>query len=271
MKNQNTNVIKKARKTRSDKGKKRGSRGQNGYNVTSKSSNAAIKKMIKKVNSVIDTYRIPASPDISNAEASSVLDYTASKVQKILSFDVKGEKLSLVDNHIPETDESAEYIRKVLKRQEDADAVSKEQAKNKGKTYVESKKLNELLKAIPTFSKKIDEIQKQLENTEKYVNISGGQLVAVPEHQGKNIARRQNRDIALKELVARSNHDWKSEGKIEDMIDRLYDDQEGNADLIAELNSGKWDGELIEKVNLRAMGIDVYNPFSDEGDDTYLF
>lgn len=246
------------RKTRSDKGKPR-----NPFKVTSQSSDAAIKRMLNKVNSVIDTYRIPATDKISNEEAASVLEYTAGKVQSILRFDVKNEGINMVDNRIPVNDEAVKYIKDVLKRQEDAEAKQKE----KHPDFVAGKKINELLKSIPTFAKKIDQIQKQLGDTEKFKNISGVTLQAVPEGAGHRKAIWANREAATLELVARANNDWK-DIKFSEVLDKLYEDKFANSDIINDLAAGKWDGELLERANLRYLGLDTdeeeeeYNPFA---------
>lgn len=248
------------RKTRSDKGKKRGPR--DAYKINSTSSDTAIKRMLNKVNSVIDTYRISATDKISNDEAAAVLDYASNKVQSILSFDVKGERLNMVDNHIPVTDESVEYIRKVLKRQEEAEATQKE----KHPDFKAGKHINELLKDLPTFSKKVDQIQKQLEETEKYKNLSGGTLQAVPEGAGHRKAIWANRETATLELVARATYNFK-EIDIDEVLNKLYEDKSANQDIIDDLNAGKWTGEVLERANLRYLGLDIededeeYNPF----------
>lgn len=249
------------RKTRSDKGTKRGPRDP--FKVNSQSSDSTIKRMLNKVNSVIDTYRIEATDKISNKDTASVLKYTADKVQTILRFDVKNEGINMVDNHIPVNDESVKYIKEVLKRQEDAEAKQKE----KHPDFVAGKKINELLKSIPTFSKKINEIQKQLEDTEKFKNLSGVSLQEVPEGKGHRLAIWANREAATLELVARATQSWKNV-KIEEVINTLYEDKSANADIISELADGKWDGELLERANLRYLGLatdeeeEEYNPFA---------
>lgn len=242
------------RKVRSDKGKKRGPRDP--FKIDSSSSDTAIKRMLTKVNSVIDTYRIEATSDISNEEASNVLSQASSRVQNILTFGPNNEKLDLVDDHVPVTQAAVDYIRKVLKRQEDNEAKQKE----KDKDYQSGKRINELLKDLPTLSKKLDQIQRQLENPEKYVNLSGERLIAVPQGQGHRKAIWANRAAALNELAARANKDW-SDVKFSDVIDKIYEDQLNNADIIGELASGKWTGELMEEANLRAMGIETSSPF----------
>ena len=242
------------RKTRSDKGVKRGPRDP--FKINSQSSDAAIRRMLTKVNSVIDTYRIEATDRISNEEAAGVLSQAASRVQNILSFGPANESINLVNEHVPVTSSSIDYIRTVLKRQEDAEATQLA----KDSTYKAGKKINELLKDLPTLAKKINEIQKQLENPEKYVNLSGEKLIAVPQGQGHRKAIWANRATALNELVARANRDW-SDTKFSDVIDKLYEDQLNNGDIIDALSSGKWTGELMEEANLRAMGIETSSPF----------
>lgn len=231
------------RKVRSDKGKPR-----NPFKVTSQSSDAAIKRMLNKVNSVIDTYRIEATDTISNEEASNVLSQASSRVQNILTFGPNNEKLDLVDDHVPVTQAAVDYIRKVLKRQEDNEAKQKE----KDKDYKPGFRINELLKDLPTLSKKLDQIQKQLADPEKYNNVSEGKLIVVPQGQGHRKAIWQNRATALNELVARANKDY-SETPFGDVIAKLYDDAEANADIIGDLQSGKWTGELMEEANLRVI------------------
>lgn len=249
------------RKTRSDKGTKRGPRDP--FKVNSQSSDSTIKRMLNKVNSVIDTYRIEATDKISNDDAAAVVDYTAGKVQSILRFDVKNEGINMVDNHIPVNDESVKYIKDVLKRQEDAEAKQKEAHPD----FVAGKKINELLKSIPTFSKKIDQIQQQLEDTQKFKNLSGVTLQEVPEGAGHRKAIWANREAATLELVARATQAWK-DIDLGDVIDKLYEDKYANADIIDDLSAGKWDGELLERANLRYLGLDTdeeeeeYNPFA---------
>lgn len=234
------------RKVRSDKGKKRGPRDP--FKIDSSSSDTAIKRMLTKVNSVIDTYRIEATGDISNEEASNVLSQASSRVQNILTFGPNNEKLDLVDDHVPVTQAAVDYIRKVLKRQEDNEAKQKE----KDKDYQSGKRINELLKDLPTLSKKLDQIQKQLEDSDRYHNVSDGKLVVVPEGKGHRLAIWKNREIALNELAARANNDY-SDHKFRDVIDKLYEDQLANADIIGDLQSGKWTGELMEEANLRVI------------------
>lgn len=245
------------RKIRSDKGKKRGPRAS--FNVTSESTDAKIKAMLKKVNDAIATYKIPSTPDWSASDVEAIVDQAKGRVQNILTFikgDGKVEQIKVGDKGIPLTQESIDYVKNVLKRQEEAEAKQKAIDPD----FKAGKKINELLKEFPTFSKKLDEIQDQLRHPEMYEHLGKDEdvkVVDVPKGKGKIVTARANRKAATIEMIARATHTW--EDKIQDVIDKLYEDESQNGDIIDELRSGKWTGDLLERANMRAMGIDIYD------------
>lgn len=249
------------RKTRSDKGQKRGPRAS--FNVTSTSTDDQIKAMLKKVNDILKTYQIPSTPDWSDKDVEKIVDRAKGRVQNILSF-IKGngeiEKIDVGDKGIPLTQESIDYVKTVLKRQEDVELKQKA----KDPSFVAGKKLNDLLKEFPTFSKELDKIQEQLKDPDKYEHIGKDtdvKVVDVPKGKGRIIAMRANKKAATMEMIARAY--YKPTEDIKDVIQKLYEDQKQSGDytkhidLLDELRDGKWTGDLLDRVNLRAMGIDI--------------
>lgn len=231
------------RKTRSDKGKKRLKKDY--FNVTSSSTDKQIKDMLKKVNYAISTYNIPSSSDWSIEDINDIVNQAISRVSNILTF-VKGngiiEELELKNGKIPITQESADYIRNVLNRQE-KDEILQKQIDSE---YISGKKINDLLRDFPTFAKKISQIQNQLSNPDKYENLSD-----YKENESSSPTRKD----ATLELIARAQHTWDED--ISDVIEKLYEDVNKNNDIIEELRSGKWTGDLLERANLIALGIET--------------
>ena len=230
--------------------------------VTSKSSDTEIKGFITALNRKIKGYRntktLPVSED--------VYENFANKVQNSLSFNkwTKGhtgyeeEGITLKEGkngiYVPTTKEAVDYIRKTLETQESA--FEKQKAINPD--YIRGKTIAESLADLPTLKEKIATVTEQLKDPDKYESVSGEKAIDTSGLKGtaKKEAEKQNKIRAITEINARAAEVYTT--TFSEDIDKLYEDSEANADLIARLNSERWDSsDLMEEVHIRSLGIDM--------------
>lgn len=244
------------RKSRSDKGIKR-----KDANITSKSSDKDIAKLIQRINNKINSY-YNASDLGSDTEV--VAENFVNRVQNLLTFESAKftNKLELVEKdgkyYIPKTKESIDWFKDTLSRQEKA----REEQSNKDETYKPGRTLTQQLDALRTFNETVKKTQEDLNDPDK-ANYSNAVLLEPNKKatkEEKEAIKEINRKEAVREIIARAEHVYTE--SISDTIDKLYEDQVKNADLIAQLGaSEKWTGELLEEVNLRAEGIVIEDIF----------
>lgn len=230
--------------------------------VTSKSSDEEIKSFITALNRKIKGYRNTKTMPINE----EVYENFADKVQNILTFNrwTKGhaghEKVGITLKegkngiYVPNTKEAVDYIRKTLETQE----ASFEKQKKANPDYIRGKTIAESLAALPTLKEKIATVTEQLKDPDKYESVSGEKAIDTTSLKGaaKKDAEKQNKFKAITEINARAAEVYST--KFSEDIDKLYEDSTGNADLIARLNSEKWDSsDLMEEVHIRALGIDM--------------
>lgn len=237
--------------------------------LTSHSSDEEIRAALRNINSKIKSYSEPALTNLglTSEEAEDVKLQFTGRVQGLLTFlDTKTielrERKSGFDL-IPVTQRSVDAYRELMKKQEDAYAAQKKM----DPTYKRLESVSEKLEKLPSLDKKLDIVMSQMKEPEKYATYSDEKLKDLPRkglsHEERRNIKEENKRAAAAELAARANHVY--EDSISDAIDKLYDDEVANKDLIEQLHNGKWSGELLERVNLRAEGIVV-----EENDPTYM-
>lgn len=244
------------RKSRSDKGIKR-----KDTNITSKSSDKDIKKFIQRINNKINSYYNASN---LRADTEVVAENFVTRVQNLLTFETTKftNKLELVEKdgkyYIPKTKESVDWFKDTLGRQERA----REEQTNKDETYKPGRTLAQQLDELRTFNETIKKTQEDLNDPDK-ASYSNAVLLEPNKNatkEEKATIKEINRREAVKEIIARAEHVYTE--SISDTIDKLYEDQVKNADLIEKLGaSEKWTGELLEEVNLRAEGIVIEDIF----------
>lgn len=230
--------------------------------VTSKSSDTEIKSFITALNRKIKGYRNTKTMPVSE----EVYENFADKVQNSLTFNrwSKGhagyeeEGITLKEGkngiYVPTTKEAVDYIRKTLETQEAA--FEKQEKANPD--YVRGKTIAESLATLPTLKEKIATVTEQLKDPAKYESVSGEKAINTTGLKGtaKKEAEKQNKIRAITEINARAAEVYST--TFSEDIDKLYEDSTGNADLIARLNSERWDSsDLMEEVHIRALGIDM--------------
>ena len=230
--------------------------------VTSKSSDEEIKGFIKALNRKIKGYRNTKTMPVDE----EVYENFADRVQNSLTFNkwTKGHtgyeevgiKLKEGKNgmYVPNTKESIDYIRKTLETQESA--FEKQEKLNPD--YVRGKTIAESLADLPTLKEKIAIVTEQLKDPEKYESVSGEKAIDTTSLKGKDKkeAEKQNKYRAISEINARASEVYST--SFSEDIDKLYEDKVSNADLIARLDSERWDSsDLMEEVHIRALGIDM--------------
>ena len=230
--------------------------------VTSKSSDTEIKSFITALNRKIKGYRNTKTMPVSE----EVYENFADKVQNSLTFNrwTKGhagyesEGIELKEGkngiYVPTTKDAVDYIRKTLETQEAA--FEKQEKLNPD--YKRGKTIAESLADLPTLKEKIVNVTEQLKDPERYESVSGEKAIDTSGLKGKakKEAEKQNKFRAITEINARASEVYST--TFSEDIDKIYEDSTGNADLIARLNSERWDAsDLMEEVHIRALGIDM--------------
>lgn len=227
---------------------------------TSKSSDKEIVSFLSSINKKLSGYYNVAGEDVG--------EQMSGRVQQILTFDRfnKGgqgyteEKLPLVDGKIAlrkKEDKLAavHYIRMVLERQENKTEQAKTKMAAIGKTFTEdmrAKTITETLSAIPTVQEKIKKVEEDLAIDNR--SFSGEKLVQGEEEKKRDFNKRA-KEMAVRELQARATTVYEDE--FSDVISKLYEEYGSNLDIIEQLRSQRWTGEIMEEANIRAMGIHV--------------
>ena len=227
---------------------------------TSKSSDKEIVNFLSSINKKLSGYYKVAGDDVG--------EQMSDRVQQVLTFkkwlkDGKGveeETLPLVDGKIAlrkKEDKLAaiHYIRKVLERQEAKIEESRAVALSKGETFDEdlrSKTITETLSAIPTVQEKIKKVEDDLKVDDRAVS---GEKLVQGEKEKKRDFNKRAKEMAIRELQARAIAVY--EDSFSEVISKLYEEYGANYDIIQQLDTQRWTGELMEEANLRAMGIHV--------------
>lgn len=227
---------------------------------TSKSSDKEIVNFLSSINKKLSGYYNVAGDDVG--------EQMSGRVQQILTFDRfnKGgqgyteEKLPLVDGKIAlrkKEDKLAavHYIRMVLERQENKTEEAKTKMATIGKTFTEdmrAKTITETLSAIPTVQEKIKKVEEDLAIDNR--SFSGEKLVQ-GENEKKRSFNKRAKEMAIREMQARATTVYEDE--FSDVISKLYEEYGSNLDIIEQLRSQRWTGEIMEEANIRAMGIHV--------------
>jgi len=221
-------------------------------NITSKSSDKDILNFIQAINAKMRTYQ---DKSLSNEQKELFGESIANRVQNLLKFEKKNEteQIPLAKGvngaYIPKDMNTVKYLRDVLTRQEAARESEGITPDDEGYTTI-STQLNNLL----TFKEKLKKTEEQLkdENYQKRQFDETAKVIVDPKLT--KAQKKANRDAALKELTARYKYDWSQEGNFGDAIDKIY--EMGDQELIDDLRNGKWTGDLMEEVNVKAFGYD---------------
>lgn len=237
--------------------------------LTSNSSDEEIRAALRGINDKIKSYSEPALTKLglSSDEVKDVQLQFSGRVQGLLTF-LDKETISLKERKsgfelIPVTKKNVDAYRELLKKQEE----SYKKQKEIDNTYKRQETVAEKLDKLPALDDKLNEIQNQMKDKDRYATYSDETLVDIPRkgisHEERKNRKEINRRAAAAELAARANHEFSS--SISDAIEKLYEDEVANKDLIDQLNNGKWSGELLERVNLRADGLDI-----EDNDPTHM-
>lgn len=227
---------------------------------TSKSSDKEIVSFLSSINKKLSGYYNVAGEDVG--------EQMSGRVQQVLTFKkwlkngqgVEEETLPLIDGKIAlrkKEDKLAaiHYIRKVLERQEAKIAESRAIAIAAGESFddsMRSKTITETLSAIPTVQEKIKKVEDDLMGINRSVTY---EHLAQGETEKKRSFNRRAKEMAIRELQARATAVY--EDDFSEVISKLYEEYSSNADIIEQLRSQRWTGEIMEEANLRAMGIHV--------------
>lgn len=227
---------------------------------TSKSSDKEIVNFLSSINKKLSGYYNVAGDDVG--------EQMSGRVQQVLTFKkwlkngqgVEEETLPLTDGKIAlrkKEDKLAaiHYIRKVLERQEAKIADSKATAIAAGESFddsMRSKTITETLSAIPTVQEKIKKVEDDLMGINRSVTY---EHLTQGETEKKRSFNRRAKEMAIRELQARAVAVY--EDDFSEVISKLYEEYGANVDIIDQLRSQRWTGELMEEANLRAMGIHV--------------
>lgn len=227
---------------------------------TSKSSDKEIVNFLSSINKKLSGYYNVAGEDVG--------EQMSGRVQQVLTFKkwltggkgVEEETLPLVDGKIAlrkKEDKAAaiNYIRKVLERQEAKIAESKATAIAAGESFTDdmrSKTITETLTAIPTVQEKIKKVEDDLMGINKSVTY---EHLAQGENEKKRSFNRRAKEMAIREMQARAVQVY--EDDFSEVISKLYEEYGANVDIIEQLRSQRWTGEIMEEANIRAMGIHV--------------
>ena len=223
--------------------------------ITSSSSDKDIMNLIQTINAKGRGYY--NAKDLDNEQKEALGDQFMGRVQNLLSYRNTSLPLSEANDgrlFIPKKKESVDYIRSVLKKQEEFEAAQKAI----DSSFTRNKTLAENLQELKTYTEKIKSIQDDLAK-DTYTPFSDA-VLRKPEKgmtkEQKQDIKRLNRDAAIKEAYARATHAWEKDDKFEDVIDKLYamGDLNGANEVISELQTGKWTGDLMERANVVAYG-----------------
>lgn len=138
------------------------------------------------------------------------------------------------------------HMRRVLKEQEEKDAP---------------KTIEERLGSMPTATKKIKQVAKEMAESKSMMEIDGEPVKLKSKAEAGVGTRDYNayvKTMAINEMIVRANTTYDT--SFEDVINMLYEDEEANNDIISRLATEKWDGELMEAANVRVIG---YEPEED--------
>lgn len=225
---------------------------------TSKSTDEEITKFLSAINKKIRGYY---SMDEDVGEAFS------NKIQKILTFNrwktvtstsdkpYDEEKVELKDGIIPlrskeDKKNAADWLKRQLKYQEDAAAkqIAQDPKYKRGKT------VSEALADLDTISEKKKKVLDQI------LEGNGVEDTTLKEFNPKTDKKREwnafAKQAVINEMVARATESYDT--TFSEDIDKLYEDQVANSDLIDRLKSEQWDAsDLMEEVHVRALGIET--------------
>lgn len=227
---------------------------------TSKSSDKEIINFLSNINKKLSGYYNVAGDDVG--------EQMSGRVQQVLTFKkwlksgqgVEEETLPLVDGKIAlrkKADKLAAvyYVRKVLDRQEAKIAESKATAIAAGEAFddsMRSKTITETLAAIPTVQEKIKKVEDDLMSIDRSVSQ---EYLAQGDSEKKRSFNRRAKEMAIREMQARATTVY--EDDFSEVISKLYEEYGANVDIIEQLRSQRWTGEIMEEANIRAMGIHV--------------
>lgn len=221
---------------------------------TSKSSDAEITKFLSAVNKKIRGYY---SIDEEVGAAFS------NKVQNILTFNrwktghegYDEEKVELKDGIIPlrskaDKQSAIDWMRRQLKYQEEAAERQTAQDSN----YKRGKTVSEALAELDTVSEKKAKVLDQILEGNAVEDTT---LKAFdPETDKKREWNALAKQAVINEMVARATESYDT--TFSEDIDKLYEDEVANADLIDRLRNERWDAsDLMEEVHVRSLGIET--------------
>lgn len=221
---------------------------------TSKSSDAEITKFLSAVNKKIRGY-YGLDEEVGAA--------FSNKVQNILTFNrwktghegYDEEKVELKDGIIPlrskaDKQNAVDWMRRQLKYQEDAAAKQTAQDPN----YQRGKTVSESLASLDTISEKKAKVLDQI------LNGNGVEDTTLKEFNPETDKKRSWNALAkqavINEMIARATESYDT--TFSEDIDKLYDDEVANSDLIDRLRNERWDSsDLMEEVHVRSLGIET--------------
>lgn len=225
---------------------------------TSKSSDKEITNFLSAVNKKIRGY-YGLDEEVGAA--------FSNKIQKILTFNrwktvtstsdkpYDEEKVELKDGIIPlrskaDKQSAVDWMRKQLKYQEDAAAKQTAQDPN----YQRGKTVSEALASLDTISEKKAKVLDQI------LNGNGVEDTTLKEFNPETDKKREwnafAKQAVINEMIARATESYDT--TFSEDIDKLYDDEVANSDLIDRLRTEQWDSsDLMEEVHVRSLGIET--------------
>lgn len=221
---------------------------------TSKSSDKEITSFLSAINKKIRGYY-----GIDEEVGAAFSD----KVQNILTFNrwQKGlagydeEKVELKDGIIPlrskaDKQNAVDWMRRQLEYQEKATERQLAQDSN----YQRGKTVSESLASLDTASEKKAKV---LDQILKGNAVEDTTLKAFdPNTDKKREWNALAKQAIINEMIARATESYDT--TFSEDIDKLYEDQEANSDLIDRLRSEKWDSsDLMEEVHVRTSGMET--------------
>lgn len=221
---------------------------------TSKSSDEEITKFLSAINRKIRGY-YGIDEEVGAA--------FSNKIQNILTFNrwktghegYDEEKVELKDGIIPlrskaDKQSAIDWMRRQLKYQEEAAAKQTEQDPN----YKRGKTVSEALADLDTISEKKAKVLDQILNGNSVEDTTLKEFN--PETDKKREWNALAKQAVINEMIARATESYDT--AFSEDIDKLYEDQVANSDLIDRLKSEQWNAsDLMEEVHVRSLGIET--------------
>ena len=228
-----------------------------------------IKSAIRRINSKIRSWKKNLPEDIVQTKIANILDDTSFVSYNKALGDFERRNIALTgDDYIPTNKETIEFFKERIQATEDAYTKKLE----KDPTATKRKNVLENLDTLQTASEELRETEKELKkgwSLEDEVSLTDYKTEQAknPYADPKTIkeeVKRINKSRVLQELRNRYAYDFDAD--FSKVIDKVYEDEIKNADVIDRLREGKWSSELLTEINIRSRAWEIQ---SDERDDAF--